>query len=71
LPKQKKFCETRGLYFSHGFFVDGTKNFQRRKGKMKTVWIGMMAATFVLGTGILALMYLVGKMVFSYVKSVS
>jgi hypothetical protein len=38
---------------------------------MKTVWIGMMAATFVLGTGILALMYLVGKMVFSYVKSVS
>jgi len=38
---------------------------------MKTVWIGMMAATFVLGTGIVALMYLVGKMVFSYVKSVS
>jgi hypothetical protein len=38
---------------------------------MKTVWIGMMAATFVLGTGIVALMYLVGKMVFSYVRSVS
>ena len=38
---------------------------------MKTVWIGMMAATFVLGTGIVALIYILGKMAFSCVKSVS
>jgi hypothetical protein len=38
---------------------------------MKPLWIGMMAVTFVLGTGIVALMYIVGKMVFSCVKSVS
>jgi hypothetical protein len=38
---------------------------------MKTFWIGMMAATFVLGTGIVAIIYVLGKMVFSYVKSVS
>jgi hypothetical protein len=38
---------------------------------MKTLWIGMMAATFVLGTGIVALIYILGKMTFSCVKSVS
>jgi hypothetical protein len=38
---------------------------------MKTVWIGTMAITFVLGTGMAALMYLLGKMVLSYAKSVS
>jgi hypothetical protein len=38
---------------------------------MKTLWIGIMAATFVLGTGIVAVMYVLGKMVFSYLKSVS
>jgi hypothetical protein len=38
---------------------------------MKTLWIGMMATTFVLGTGIVAVMYIIGKIVFSYVKSVS
>jgi hypothetical protein len=37
---------------------------------MKPFWIGMMAVTFVLGTGIVALIYILGKMVFSYVKSV-
>jgi len=37
---------------------------------MKTLWIGMMATTFVLGTGIVAVMYVLGKMVFSYVKGV-
>ena len=37
---------------------------------MKTLWIGMMAATFVLGTGIVALIYILGKMAFSCVKSV-
>lgn len=35
---------------------------------MKTLWIGMMAVTFVLGTGIVAVMYILGKMVFSYTK---
>jgi hypothetical protein len=38
---------------------------------MKPLWIGMMAITFVLGTGIVALMYILGKMAFSYTKSVS
>jgi len=37
---------------------------------MKTLWIGTMAVTFVLGTGMLALMYILWKMAFSYVKSV-
>lgn len=38
---------------------------------MKTVWIGTMAITFVLGTGMVALMYILGKMVLSYSKGVS
>jgi hypothetical protein len=38
---------------------------------MKTLWIGMMAITFVLGTEIVALMYILGKVVFSYAKSMS
>jgi len=36
---------------------------------MKTVWIGTMAITFVLGTGMVALMYILGKVVLSYAKS--
>jgi hypothetical protein len=36
---------------------------------MKTLWIGMMAITFVLGTGVVAVMYILGKMTFSYIKS--
>ena len=35
---------------------------------MKTLWIGMMAITFVLGTGVVAVMYILGKMTFSYIK---
>jgi hypothetical protein len=35
------------------------------------MWIGMMAVTFVLGTGIVAVMYILGKMVLSYAKSMS
>jgi hypothetical protein len=31
----------------------------------------MMAVTFVLGTGMVAVMYIFGKMVFSYAKTVS
>ena len=38
---------------------------------MKTMWIGTMAVTFVLGTGMVALMYLLGKMALSYSKSMS
>ena len=38
---------------------------------MKTVWIGTMAITFVLGTGMLALIYIIGKMFLSYAKSMS
>jgi hypothetical protein len=38
---------------------------------MKTLWIGTMAITFVLGTGMVALMYILGKMVLSYSKSMS
>ncbi len=38
---------------------------------MKTLWIGMMAVTFVLGTGIVAVMYILGKMALSYAKTVS
>ena len=36
---------------------------------MRTLWIGMMAITFVLGTGVVAVMYIFGKMTFSYIKS--
>ena len=36
---------------------------------MRTLWIGMMAITFVLGTGVVAVMYILGKMTFSYIKS--
>jgi hypothetical protein len=35
---------------------------------MKTLWIGMMAVTFVLGTGIVAVVYILGKMTLSYVR---
>jgi len=38
---------------------------------MKTVWIGTMAITFVLGTGMVALMYILGKMALSCAKSMS
>ena len=38
---------------------------------MKTLWIGMMAVTFVLGSGMVAVMYILGKMVFSYAKSIT
>jgi len=38
---------------------------------MKTFWIGMMAITFVLGTGIVAVVYILGKMTLSFAKSVS
>jgi hypothetical protein len=38
---------------------------------MKTVWIGTMAITFVLGTGMVALVYILGKMVLSYSKSMN
>ncbi len=36
---------------------------------MKTLWIGMMAVTFVLGTGVVAVIYILGKMTFSYIES--
>jgi|GEM_PF-1141916 hypothetical protein len=38
---------------------------------MKTLWIGMMAVTFVLGTGMVAVMYILGRMTLSYVKSIA
>ena len=38
---------------------------------MKTMWIGTMAITFVLGTGMVAWMYILGKMALSYAKSMS
>ncbi len=38
---------------------------------MKPLWIGMMAVTFVLGTGIVAVMYIAGKVALSLAKSVS
>jgi hypothetical protein len=38
---------------------------------MKTLWIGMMAVTFVLGSGMVAVMYILGKMTLSYVKSIA
>jgi len=37
---------------------------------MKTLWIGMMAVTFVLGTGIVAIVYVLGKITLSYAKRV-
>jgi len=38
---------------------------------MNTLWIGMMAVTFVLGTGIVAIVYILGKVALSYAKTVS
>jgi len=38
---------------------------------MKAVCIGMMAATFVLGTGIFAIIYILAKIISSCVESVS
>jgi hypothetical protein len=38
---------------------------------MKTLWIGMMAATFVLGMGMFAVMYILGKVAFSCARSLS
>jgi hypothetical protein len=38
---------------------------------MKTLWIGMMAVTFVLGSGMVAVMYILGKMTLSYVKDIA
>jgi hypothetical protein len=38
---------------------------------MKTFWIGMMAATFVLGTPIIGVIYVLGKIGFSYLESTS
>ena len=35
------------------------------------MWIGMMAVTFVLGTGMVAVMYILGKVIFSYAKSIA
>ena len=38
---------------------------------MKTFWIGMMAATFVLGTPIVGMIYVLGKAGFSILESTS
>ena len=38
---------------------------------MNTFWIGMMAATFVLGTPIIGVTYVLGKIGFSYLESKS
>jgi hypothetical protein len=38
---------------------------------MKTVWIGTMALTFLLGTGIVAVMYVLGKLFLSHARSTS
>ncbi len=38
---------------------------------MRTLWIGMIAATFVLGTPIVGVIYVLGKMGFSYLESTS
>ncbi len=37
---------------------------------MKPLWIGTMAITFVLGTGMIALIYILWKMAFSYAKRI-
>jgi hypothetical protein len=51
--------------------LNENENFSRRKERMKTVWIGTMAITFVLGTGMVALMYVLGKMILSYTNSMN
>lgn len=38
---------------------------------MKPFWIGMMAATFVLGTPIIGVFYVLGKIGFSFLDSTS
>ena len=38
---------------------------------MKTFWIGMMATTFVLGTPIIGVIYVLGRIGFSYLESTS
>jgi len=36
---------------------------------MKAFWIGLMAVTFLLGTGMVAAMYVLGKMFLSHARS--
>jgi hypothetical protein len=36
---------------------------------MKTLWVVLMAGTFLLGTGMVIVMYVMGKMFFSYSRS--
>jgi hypothetical protein len=38
---------------------------------MNTFWIGMMAASFVLGTPIVGMIYVLGKIGFSFLESTS
>ncbi len=38
---------------------------------MNTLWIGTMAATFVLGTPIVGVIYILGKIGFSFLESTS
>lgn len=38
---------------------------------MKTVWIGTIALAFVLGTGMVAMIYILGKLVISYSRDKS
>ena len=47
-------------YIHHGFFI-GLMNLRKEEEKMKIVFIGMMAATFVLGMGFLSFMFVFGK----------
>jgi len=56
-------------YLTTGFFIDGNDGFRRRKGRMKTLWIASMTVTFLLGTGVVIVMYVLGKMFLSYARS--
>ena len=47
------------------------KLFKREQEEMNTFWIGMMAATFVLGTPIVGVIYVMGKIGFSWLESTS
>jgi hypothetical protein len=54
-----------------GFLLKGNEFSKGGDREMKPLWIGMMAITFVMGTGIVAIMYILSKMVMAYAKGVS
>jgi hypothetical protein len=63
LPKQKKFCGPV-VQHHHGPFH------LQEEEKMRTLSVVMIAMTFVLGVGIISLLFVLGKMLVDMVQNV-